>query len=150
MLWPPPWRPDRGRRGPAWPRRSVSEGSPSRDQAQTAVFFDQGRVSLGGVPVAAGPGQLERDHVAVAKVDRGLAADLVLLGSARVDHGAAERARFAAQHPEGTEAAALREIGELHLLCQDADVPPDAQAAAMAAPPARVRDELEPLPDERG
>src|SRR5918912_1952376 len=58
----------------AWQRRRGWVGSPSRDQTEAAVLFDELRVSLGRITVASGAGQLEGDHVAAAEVDRGLAA----------------------------------------------------------------------------
>src|SRR5207244_13055416 len=72
-----------------------------------------------------------------------------LLARPRVDDRAREGAGLAAEEPVRRQPLALGEIRQLALVGQEAQVAPDAAAAAEPAGPGRVADELEALDDER-
>src|SRR5262245_66535957 len=98
--------------------------------------------------VASGAGLLEGDDVAVGEVARVLAVHHLVVGP-RIEHGATEDAGATAEQAPGWKALAVGEIRQLAVVGEEAQVPPNATAAAKAAGAARVSDELEALDDDR-
>src|SRR5260370_19290783 len=119
-----------------------------RDVVVQHVLQHRPRVALERIAVAAGARLLEGYDIAVGELARLLAVD-ALLARARVDHRRGERTRLAAEEPVRREPLTLREIRQLALVGQEAQVAPGAAAAAELPRPGRVADELEALDDDR-
>src|SRR2546425_3930508 len=119
-----------------------------RDVVVEHVLQHRFRIALERIAVAAGARLLERDDIGVRELARLLPVH-DLLARPRVDDRAREGAGLAAEEPVGREPLALGEIRQLALVGQEAQVAPDAAAAAEPAGPRRVADELEALDDER-
>src|SRR3989440_2490353 len=119
-----------------------------RDVVVQHVLQHRPRVALERIAVAAGARLLEGYDIAVGELARLLAVD-ALLARARVDHRRGERTRLAAEEPVRREPLTLGEIRQLALVGEEAQVAPDAAAAAKRSRPGRVADELEALDDHR-
>src|SRR3989440_629147 len=83
---------------------------------------------------AAGARLLEGYDIAVGDLARLLAVD-ALLARARVDHRRGERTRLTAEEPVRREPLTLGETRQLALVGQEAQVAPDAAAAAERSRP---------------
>src|SRR6267378_6072260 len=119
-----------------------------RDVVVPHVLQHRPRIALERIAVAAGARLLEGYDIAVGELARLLAVD-ALLARARVDHRRGEGTRPAAEEPIRREPLTLGEIRQLALVGQEAQVAPDAAAAAERSRPGRVADELEALDDDR-
>src|SRR5437879_4886834 len=122
-------------------------GGLDRDVVVQHVLQHRSRIALEGIAVAAGARLLEGYDIAVGELARLLAVD-ALLARARVDHRRGERTRLAAEEPVRREPLTLGEIRQLALVGEEAQVAPDAAAAAKRSRPGRVADELEALDDD--
>src|SRR5207248_1689720 len=118
-----------------------------RDVVVQHVLQHRPRVALERIAVAAGARLLEGYDIVVGELARLLAVD-ALLARARVDHRRGERTRLAAEEPVRGEPLTLGEIRQLALVGEEAQVAPDAAAAAKRSRPGRVADELEALDDD--
>src|SRR3989440_11657024 len=108
-----------------------------RDVVVQHVLQHRPRVALERIAVAAGARLLEGYDIAVGELARLLAVD-ALLARARVDHRRGERTRLAAEEPVRREPLTLGEIRQLALVGEEAQVAPDAAAAAKRSRPGRV------------
>ena len=126
----------------------LGAGGLDRDVVVQHVVQHAGGLACERIAVAAGPGLLERDDVAVGEFPRLLAVDRLLPG-AGIDDGAGQPARLAAEDTPGGEAVALGQVGELALVGEEAQVTPDAAAAAERSGAGRVGNEAELLDDDR-
>src|SRR2546421_182098 len=108
-----------------------------RDVVVQHVLQHRPRIALEGIAVAAGARLLEGYDIAVGELARLLAVD-ALLARARVDHRRGERTRLTAEEPVRREPLTLGEIRQLALVGQEAQVAPDAAAAAERSRPRKV------------
>src|SRR5439155_21556006 len=100
------------------------------------------------IAVAAGTRLLERYDGAVGELARRLPVNGLFVRSG-VDDGSCKRSRFPSEYSPRREALALGQVGQLALVGQEAQVAPDAAAAAVRAGAGRVADEPEVLDHDR-